>query len=157
MHKLKGMGFPNLKCICHFHQLRQINSSMKSQQTQKLRRIETPSFSQDGGACIRVTFPTLGWGVGYNRIYKYLQICKYYIYIYIYIYIHTHTYIYINMLLLFSHLVVSDSLRPYGLQHTRTKRYKYRKIPKQLLEELMSNLSRQDLNLSFLRREKHMK
>ena len=48
----------------------------------------------------------------------------YYYYIYIYIYIHIHTgiyrciYIYIYSIQ-FSHSVVSDSLRPHELQHTR--------------------------------------
>ena len=78
-----------------------------------------------------MTFPTLGGGkdtIEYINTYKYVSILHIYIYIY-----NTHTYICINVLL-FSHPVISDSLKPYGLQHARTKRYKYRKIQKQLLE-----------------------
>ena len=38
------------------------------------------------------------------------------IYVYIYIYIHTHTHTPVHIYV-FSHSVVSDSLRPHGLQH----------------------------------------
>ena len=49
------------------------------------------------------------------HIYTYIYI---YTYMYIHVYTHTHTHIYID-LLLFSCSVLSDSLQPHGLQHTR--------------------------------------